>query len=254
MFEMLLYDAANSPCARRVRMVLLEKGVPFDIRWMNLALLDQKQLWYLTINPNGLIPTLVHKDRVIFESGVINEYLEAEFPDPPLMPAGSVEKAEVRMWLAFELNWAVPFREVLYETFGKDRVRTNASSVEEIELEVRQRTSQNHYVDFAKSLYTEPPNRKLISTRRDILMERMQLMEDRLVGKKSWLVGSKYSLADFGLIPRIDMFPLIGISDLYDRFPRIGEWAARVKELPVWSRSDIRPTQGETETRIDPRS
>jgi len=46
MAEIVLYDAANSPCARRVRMCLIEKGVPFEIRWLGLGLMDQKQPWY----------------------------------------------------------------------------------------------------------------------------------------------------------------------------------------------------------------
>ena len=88
MAELILYDAANSPCARRVRMCLIEKGVPFEIRWMGLGLMDQKQAWYLKLNPNGLVPTLVHGERALYESNVINEYLDATFPEG-YVPAGA---------------------------------------------------------------------------------------------------------------------------------------------------------------------
>lgn len=63
MNEIILYDAANSPCGRRVRMCLLEKGLNFEIRWLNIGLMDQKQSWYLKLNPNGLVPTLVHNGK-----------------------------------------------------------------------------------------------------------------------------------------------------------------------------------------------
>ena len=86
MGDIVLYDAANSPCGRRVRLCLLEKGLPFEIRWLKLGLMDQKQPRYLKLNPSGLVPTLIHDGRTLDESNVINEYLDAVFPDPPLMP------------------------------------------------------------------------------------------------------------------------------------------------------------------------
>ena len=245
-----LYDAANSPCARRVRMILLEKGISFEIHWMNLGLLDQKTPDYLALNPNGLVPTVVHNGHTIFESNVINEYLETVFPEPRLMPSDDIGKAEVRMWLAFELSWAPLFRDVLYETFGKQRIRNSASSLEELEREVGRRTSNPYYLRFVRSTYTNDPDESMIRDRMDVLDERMQLMEDRLSDEREWLVGDHYSLADISLIPRIDMFSLVGVNDLYERFPRIGAWAARVTALSVWRDSDIHPEDGSPTTLV----
>ena len=95
-------------------MCLLEKGIPFEIHWMNLALMDQKAPWYLEMNPNGLVPTLKHGDAVIYESNVINEYLDSITGEPKLMPADPYEQAQVRMWMAFELDWAKAFRDAIY--------------------------------------------------------------------------------------------------------------------------------------------
>ena len=67
-------------------MVLLEKGQAAEIRWLNLSLMDQKQDWYLSLNPNGVVPTLLHGEQVLFESNVINEYLDAVLPQPALVP------------------------------------------------------------------------------------------------------------------------------------------------------------------------
>lgn len=81
MSEVVLYDAGGTPSPRRVRVCLLEKGLPFKIKWLNIALMDQKAPSYLKLNPTGLVPTLIHDSNAIFESNVINEYIEALFPE-----------------------------------------------------------------------------------------------------------------------------------------------------------------------------
>ena len=103
MSELVLYDAGGTPSPRRVKMCLLEKGLSFKIKWLNIALMDQKAPAYLTLNPTGLVPTLVHDGRAIFESNVINEYIEALFPSPPLVPRDAYGQAQMRMWFAFEM-------------------------------------------------------------------------------------------------------------------------------------------------------
>jgi len=82
--QIILYDFHGSPCARRVRIVLLEKGLQWETRLVDLTRVEQKKPEYLKLNPNGLVPTLVHGDHVIYESNVITEYLDAMFPEPRL--------------------------------------------------------------------------------------------------------------------------------------------------------------------------
>ncbi|HSV08962.1 MAG TPA: glutathione S-transferase N-terminal domain-containing protein, partial [Candidatus Binatus sp.] len=98
-----LYDFQGSPCARRVRIVLLEKGLAWTTRIVDLTRMEQKRPEYLALNPNGLVPTLVHGDRVLFESNVITEYLDDVFPTPRLYPEDPWERAQAKMWQAFEL-------------------------------------------------------------------------------------------------------------------------------------------------------
>jgi glutathione S-transferase len=96
MTELVFYDAAGVPSPRRVKIYLLEKGLPFKIRWLNLGLMDQKEPSYLKLNPMGLVPTLVHNGKAIFESNVINEYIDALFPTPPLAPKNAYGQAQMR--------------------------------------------------------------------------------------------------------------------------------------------------------------
>lgn len=92
-----LYDSHGSPCARRVRAVLLEKGLSWTTRLVDLTRMEQKRPEYLALNPNGVVPTLVHDDRVLYESNVITEYLDDVFPDPRLYPRDPWACARAKM-------------------------------------------------------------------------------------------------------------------------------------------------------------
>ncbi len=245
-----LYDAPNSPCARRVRMCLLEKGIDFEIHWMNLALMDQKQAWYLKLNPNGLVPTLKHGDRVVYESNVINEYLEAIHPEPALMPSDPYEQAQVRMWIAFEQEWAKPFRDAIYETFAKDRLKSNVDDPATLEAEIAKRTSNPFYTRFARKVLTTPKDEALLQDKYDLLHEKMAWWEDKLSDGREWLVGGRFSFADIAMAPRTDMFELIGVTDFATRYPRITDFMGRVKARPSWTASQILPEGGAPTTKV----
>jgi len=54
------------------------------------------------------------------------------------------------------------------------------------------------------------------------------------------------------MAPRMDMYPIIGIDDLFERYPHLGAWMARVKQRPSWEKSNIVPEPGETERMVTP--
>src|SRR2546425_8449547 len=109
-----LYDSPGSPCARRVRAVLLEKGLAWITRLVDLTRMEQKRPEYLALNPNGVVPTLVHGDRVLYESNVITGYLDDVFPHPPLYPRDPWARAQAKIWQAFEPATARRFRPLMY--------------------------------------------------------------------------------------------------------------------------------------------
>ena len=80
-----LYHNINSVCAQKVRIALAEKGQEFKEHLLTLRG-DQNDPAYLKLNPNGVVPTLVHDGRAIIESSLILYYVDDAFPDPPLMP------------------------------------------------------------------------------------------------------------------------------------------------------------------------
>src|SRR4030095_17094365 len=80
-----LYHNINSVCAQKVRIALKEKGQDAQEHVLTLRG-DQNDPAYLKLNPNGVVPTLVHDGTPIVESSLILYYLDEIFPDPPLMP------------------------------------------------------------------------------------------------------------------------------------------------------------------------
>jgi glutathione S-transferase len=63
--------------------------------------LDNKPKDFLEVSPYGLVPALVDGETVVYESAIINEYLEEKFPEPPLMPSDPAGRARVRIWIDF---------------------------------------------------------------------------------------------------------------------------------------------------------
>jgi glutathione S-transferase len=93
-----LYQFGNSVCAQKVRVTLLEKGLQWETRNVDLFRAEQYDPEYLKLNPRGLVPTLVHDGAPIIESTLICEYLEDAFPTPRLMPAHPLGRARMRLW------------------------------------------------------------------------------------------------------------------------------------------------------------
>jgi glutathione S-transferase len=86
------------PYVERSRIVLLEKRVPHEVAFIDLA---DKPAWFLGVSPMGRVPVLLVDDRPIFESMIINELLEELHPDPPLLPRDPIARAEARGWIVF---------------------------------------------------------------------------------------------------------------------------------------------------------
>jgi RNA polymerase-associated protein len=97
--------------SHRVRIVLAEKGINFEI--VNLVT-EERPEDLLELNPYGNAPTLVDRDLVLYNSQVIMEYLDERFPHPPLMPVDPVSRARSRLMLyRVERDWYVLADEIL---------------------------------------------------------------------------------------------------------------------------------------------
>jgi glutathione S-transferase len=94
--ELYSYDAC--PYAQRTRMVLAEKGIEFALHEVDP---QAKPANWLEISPYGRVPVLRHRGVSIYESSIINQYIEEAFPEPALMPADPVGRAYARIWMDY---------------------------------------------------------------------------------------------------------------------------------------------------------
>lgn len=104
-----LYTAAT-PNGYKVSVTLEETGLPYETHALKLNELEQKQPWFLAINPNGRIPAIVDTDNgdfAVFESGAIMIYL-AEKTGSPLLPTDFKNRSRVLQWLMFQMGGVGP--------------------------------------------------------------------------------------------------------------------------------------------------
>ncbi len=101
---MTLFSDARDQYSHRVRMVLAEKGVAFDVIDVDP---NNKPEDLAEINPYNSLPTLLDRDLVLYEANVIMEYLDERFPHPPLLPVYPVQRALSRLWITrVEREWS----------------------------------------------------------------------------------------------------------------------------------------------------
>ena len=102
---MILYDCATAPSPRRARIFLTEKGVPFETVQIDLRQAEQMGDVFRAINPQCTVPALrMDEGSVLTDNAAIAAYLEAQFPQPPLLGVTALDKAEIASW-----NWRIEF-------------------------------------------------------------------------------------------------------------------------------------------------
>jgi glutathione S-transferase len=191
-----LYDFKSSPNCQRVKVVLAEKNLPYDIISIDLRKGEQKKPEYLKLNPYGKVPVLMDDSTVLYESCIINEYLNEKYPTPPLMPADFGKRAQVRILIDYGMaHLDGPYQKLRMEL-------------------MKERTAQDPLVvDAAKS----------------DLRNLLQHLESE-IGDRPYLCGD-FSLVDAALIPRF--IRLEGFGVLPDSsLPRLGKYLQRMKERP----------------------
>ena len=205
-----LYAFDRSPFGWKVRVALAEKNVPYE---MIVPENKNEDPAFAKLNPFRKTPVLVLEDgRTVYESTVINEYLEEVHPKPAMLPKDPVERARVRM---------------IEDTFDQyfypaQRDFTNAQFDYQPPLLIRKKADK---VDH-----------KLLEESRMKLHEQLQRFEQELKGR-AWLGGEIFSLADAAVVPSFTMsLKVLGI--LPDpKYPKIGDWITRAMARPSYKQS-----------------
>ncbi len=196
-----LYQFAASGNSRIVRIALVEKGLAFERVNINVGKGENRRPEYLRINPRGKVPALVHVtpggEVTIFESTIINEYLEETFPERPLMPDDAAGRARVRVLTQlFDVEMSPAAGPLIIETL----LRTAQTRKAEVVAEHQKAT------------------RLVLTTLLKIGLER---------NGGPFLAG-EYSLADASFTPAMSVMETCGI-DLQGEFPALARWFELVK-------------------------
>ena len=129
---MVLYSGTTCPFSQRCRFVLFEKGMDFEIRDVDLF---NKPEDINVMNPYGQVPILVERDLVLYESNIINEYIDERFPHPQLMPADPVMRARARLFL-------FNFERELFSQVQLLEANNNPKAMEKARAAIRDRLTQ----------------------------------------------------------------------------------------------------------------
>lgn len=199
-----LYTAAT-PNGWKASIALEELALPYELRALELAKLEQKQDWYLRINPNGRIPAIVdHEagDFPVFESGAILVYL-AEKTGSPLLPADAKGRSRVLQWLMFQMGGVGPMQGQAHVFFRY--------APEKIPFAIER------YQNETRRLY-------------EVL--------DRRLGEAEYLAGA-YSIADIATWPWVSIHEWAGVA--VDDLPHLRRWLAAVGARPAVQRGRALP-------------
>jgi glutathione S-transferase len=197
-----LYTFPPSTNSRKVRIALLEKGLEFQRINVDLSKREQKNPEYLQIHPFGQIPALDDEGFIVYDSTIINEYLEDEYPYPSLMPKDSEGRARARMLEDFRDSYFNPFFVHIIHEMRKPEGERDAARI-----------------DNAKAEITKAFERT----------------EKELKGKE-YLVGP-FSLADAAFMSNIELLDRFGIPIDAAKFPNTVAWIARLKGRPSYAAS-----------------
>lgn len=170
---MIFYDCATAPSPRRARMVLVEKGIEVETRQIDLRSGEHVSPAFLKINPRGTVPVLVtDAGTVLTENLGIAAYLEAAFPETPLIGRTPDETGLIWMWTALcESQGGIPVAEALRNSSPAMKDRALPGPVP----------------------YAQIP--ELAERGRKRLAAFFELLEERLTGRE-WLATDDFTLAD----------------------------------------------------------
>jgi glutathione S-transferase len=224
-----LYHAGLTTCSKKSRLCLKEKGLSYQSHYVRLDQFEHHSPEYLKLNPNGIVPTLVHDGHVVIESGVINEYVDEVFPEVPLRPADPLTRARMRVFCKMADEYALPATRVPTRARTKS-ANHKAMNDAEFERTIRSTPLVDHQLKM-KALRAEGFSNKEFEEafgRMDYVFDRCETA----LGDGPYLAGRDYTLADIAILPYVFAFNLVR-GELFQSHPRTKEWYARVMARPA---------------------
>ena len=205
-----LYDCATAPSPRRARILLAEKGVAHDTVQIDLRSGEQLGAAYRAINPNCTVPALRTDDgAVLTDNAAITAYVEARWPDPPLLGRTPVEKAEIASW-----NWRVEFEGYLAIA---DAFRNSTPAMANRAL-----PGPNDY----------PQIPALAERGLQRVQQFMDTLERRLAGR-DFVATDRFSIVDITAAVAVDFARIVKVKP-GDQHPNLLRWRAALAQRPAF--------------------
>ena len=206
-----LYDCATAPSPRRARIFLAEKGVPHGTVQVDLRSGEQMGEAFRRVNPQCTVPALrTEHGLVLTDNAGIAAYLEARFPDPPLLGATPEEKAEVASW-----NWRMEFEGLLAVA---EAFRNGSPAMANRALP----GPQDHPQIPALA------ERGLVRTQ-----QFFDMLNERLAGRE-FIATDRFSIADITAVVAVD-FARVVKARITEAHPYLMRWRAAMAERPSMS-------------------
>lgn len=218
-----LYHADVSNCSMRVRMTLEEKNLPWTSHHLNIFAKEHITPEYFGINPNGVVPSLVHDGVVIIESDDIIDHIDQTFPDPPLRPSSPEELENMYWWMKSAVgNHVQAVKTFVYY----HKVQGKMQQSEEQKKAYEKLQTNKELLEFHKHSgegFTAEDAKVAEET-----LDRFFEKANARLENHEWLVGDNFTLADITWVPL--HFTLAGAGYDFSRYPAVQAWAGRLKE------------------------
>lgn len=227
-----LYNAPQSTCSQRVRFVLNAKKLPFEEVKLDLLAGDQLKPGYLALNPNGVVPTLVHDGAVVIDSSVIIEYLDEVFPErESFTPQEPAKRAAMRALMRFIDE--MPAAAVRVPTFNLAFLpRFAAMSEEEF---VAFAESKPLRKEFMLTMGRKGFSEKEMNAALDRFGRTLVRMEDTIRASGGpWLQGARPTLADVAVMPAIVRMADLGLDTMWAEKALISRWFEEIRAHPAF--------------------
>jgi glutathione S-transferase len=193
-----LYDFPMSPRARKVRIVLAEKGLQYEKITIDITKGEQKKPEYLAINPYGKVPALQDDGTTVYESTIIMEYLNDKYPNPPLLPADPGQRARARVLMHLGDNaYDGALAAIVGQVFFKPKGEADQSVIEKAKQDLQ------------------------------TCFERLE----RELGNSDYLLGSTFTLADICFVTWAPLFGPLQV-EVPAQCSRVKAWLTRAQDRP----------------------
>ena len=228
-----LYQFWDSPCCMKVRMVLAEKGLEWELRPIATYKFDHYQPDYQALNPHSLVPTLVHNGQPVIQSSNIAEYLDEMFPDLPLKPVDTTARAQMREWMKEEEEFL--FRLIVTLSFNiMMKMRAAAYGMEQLREWSLRHPDQGRAQDYLNRV-SSPADMAAVAAAEDKLRWHMERLEKQLrTSGGPWICGETFSLADICVAGIVDRIEYLDREHVWQGLPAVTGWVAAVRARPSY--------------------